>query len=89
MNVINPQNGYGGRAGFEYYRAVFEDAKQNKEYAKEKLDMLILTIGGEESAGNATFTSFQKVANNITGITLPNIGHFVPEERPNFDKTNT
>ena len=23
------------RAGFEYYRAVFEDAKQNKEYGKE------------------------------------------------------
>jgi pimeloyl-ACP methyl ester carboxylesterase len=72
------------RAGFEYYRAVFADAKQNKEYAKEKLDMSILTIGREESAGNATFTAFQKVANNITGITLPNTGHFIPEERPNF-----
>ena len=23
------------RAGFEYYRAVFEDAKQNKEYGKK------------------------------------------------------
>ena len=32
------------RAGFEYYRAIFEDAEQNKEYAKEKLDMPILTI---------------------------------------------
>jgi pimeloyl-ACP methyl ester carboxylesterase len=74
----------GLRAGFEYYRAIFEDAKQNKEYAKEKLDMPILTIGGEESAGNATFTAFQKVANNITGIKLPNTGHFIPEERPNF-----
>jgi hypothetical protein len=29
------------RAGFEYYRASFEDAKQNKEYAKQKLDMPI------------------------------------------------
>lgn len=36
------------RAGFEYYRAVFEDAEQNKEYAKQKLlDIPILTIGGE------------------------------------------
>ena len=67
MNVINPQNGYGGSAGSEYYRAVFEDAKQNKEYAEEKLDMPMLTIGGEESTGNATFTAFQKVANDITG----------------------
>ena len=73
------------RAGFEYYRAVFEDAKQNKEYAKEKLlDMPILTIGGEAGLGNLTITSFQKVANNVTGITLPNTGHFIPEERPNF-----
>ena len=72
------------RAGFEYYRAVFEDAQQNKEYAKEKLEMPILTIGGEASLGNLVTTSFQKVANNVTGITLPNTGHFIPEERPNF-----
>src|SRR5215213_11497061 len=64
------------RAGFEYYRAVFEDAEQNKEYAKEKLlDMPILTIGGEVGLGNLTTTSFQKVASNVTGITLPNTGH--------------
>ena len=72
------------RAGFEYYRAVFEDAEQNKEYAKEKLKIPILTIGGEAAIGNFTTTSFQRVANNVTGITLPNTGHFIPEERPNF-----
>jgi pimeloyl-ACP methyl ester carboxylesterase len=73
------------RAGFEYYRASFEDAEQNKEYAKEKLlDMPILTIGEEADFGNLTTTSFQKVANNVTGMTLPNTGHFIPEERPNF-----
>jgi pimeloyl-ACP methyl ester carboxylesterase len=73
------------RAGFEYYRAIFEDAEQNKEYAaKQKLDIPILTIGGEAAIGNFTTISFQKVANNVTGITLPNTGHFIPEERPNF-----
>ena len=72
------------RAGFEYYRAILEDAKQNKEYGKDKLDMPILTIGGEAGVGNLTTTSFQKVANNVTGMTLPNTGHFIPEERPNF-----
>ena len=46
--------------------------------------MPILTIGGEAGFGNLTTTSFQKVANNVTGITLPNTGHFIPEERPNF-----
>jgi pimeloyl-ACP methyl ester carboxylesterase len=72
------------RAGFEYYRSVFEDIKQNKEYGKQKLEIPILTIGGEAGLGNITTTSFQKVANNVTGITLPNTGHFIPEERPNF-----
>ena len=72
------------RAGFEYYRAIFEDAQNNKEYAKHKLDIPILTIGGEAGVGNLTTTSFQMVANNITGLTLPNTGHFIPEERPNF-----
>ena len=72
------------RAGFEYYRAIFEDAQQNKEYAKQKLGMPILTIGGEAALGNMTTASFQKVANNVTGITLPYTGHFIPEERPNF-----
>jgi pimeloyl-ACP methyl ester carboxylesterase len=82
---VNYYSAPGGmRAAFEYYRAVFEDAEQNKEYAKEKLEILILTIGGEAAIGNYTTTSFQKVANNVTGITLPNTGHFIPEERPNF-----
>jgi pimeloyl-ACP methyl ester carboxylesterase len=71
------------RAGFEYYRAVFEDAEQNREYAKEKLMIPILAIGGEVAIGNFTTTTFQMVANNVTGITLPNTGHFIPEERPN------
>ena len=72
------------RAGLEYYRAVFEDSEQNKEYANEKLEIPILTIGGEAGIGNFTAASFQKVANNVTGITLPNTGHFIPEERPYF-----
>jgi pimeloyl-ACP methyl ester carboxylesterase len=72
------------RAGFEYYRAVFEDAEQNKEYAKEKLKIPILAIGGETAMGNFTMASFQNVASNVTGITLPSTGHFIPEERPNI-----
>ena len=72
------------RAGFEYYRAIFEDAIQNKEYGKEKLTMPILTIGGEAAIGNFTTTTFQKAANNVTGIALPNTGDFIPEERSNF-----
>ena len=72
------------RAGFEYYRAIFDDAEQNKEYGKEKLNVPILAIGGDAGIGNHTAFAFQKVANNVTGITLSNTGHFIPEERPGF-----
>jgi hypothetical protein len=44
----------------------------------------ILTIGGEAGIGNFTTTSFQKIANHVTGLTLQNTGHFIPEERPNL-----
>ena len=32
----------GMRAGFEYYRALFDDIKQNKEYSMVKLQMPVL-----------------------------------------------
>ncbi len=38
------------RAGFEYYRTIFEDAEQNREYGK-KLDIQLLTIGGDAVIG--------------------------------------
>ena len=44
----------------------------------------ILTIGREAGIGNFTTTSFKLVANNVTGITFPNTGHFIPEERLNL-----
>ena len=35
------------RAGFEYYRAIFNDIDHNKENAKTKLKMPVLALGGE------------------------------------------
>ena len=63
---------------------IIDDAEQNKEYGKEKLQIPILTIGGKAAIGNFTTDTFQKVASNVTGITLSNTGHFIPEERPKF-----
>lgn len=39
------------RACFEYYRTIFEDAEQNREYGKEKLDIQLLTIDGDAVIG--------------------------------------
>ena len=79
----------GLRAGFEYYRAFPEDATQNQNYSKTKLTMPVLAIGGgyiPTFGGNITMPSIvygmQQLAQNVTGITVPNSGHFIPDEQP-------
>ena len=79
------------RAGLEYYRAVFEDAEQNKESAKNKISMPVLVLGGDiypalggDYPGNFALSSAQHLATNVTGITVPLSGHWIPEEQPKF-----
>ena len=79
------------RAGFEYYRAFPEDAEQNKESAKPKLTTPVFVLGGGiypalggELPGNFTLNSTQALAANVTGITVPLSGHWIPEEQPQF-----
>ena len=79
------------RAGFEYYRAVPEDTMQNLNYSKTKLTMPVLAMGAGYSpilGGNvsmpATIYGMQQVAENVTGVKVPNSGHWIPEEQPEF-----
>ena len=81
----------GLRAGFEYYRAFPQDAIQNQNYSKTKLTMPVLALGGAfipVLGGNITMPSIiygmKILAQNVTGITVPNSGHFIPEEQPQF-----
>ena len=81
----------GMRAGFEYYRAFPQDAIQNENYSKTKLPMPVLALGGAYIpvlGGNITMPSIiygmQQLAVNVTGIRVPNSGHFIPEEQPGF-----
>jgi pimeloyl-ACP methyl ester carboxylesterase len=81
----------GMRAGFEYYRAFPQDAIQNENYSKTKLPMPVLALGGAYIpvlGGNITMSSIiygmQQLAVNVTGIRVPNSGHFIPEEQPGF-----
>ena len=79
------------RAGFEYYRAVPEDTMQNLNYSKTKLTMPVLALGAGYSpilGGNvsmpAVIYGMQQVAENVTGVKVPNSGHWIPEEQPKF-----
>lgn len=70
------------RAGFEYYRAFDEDAKQNQEYAKTKLKMPVLAIGGANSLGDFLYQQLQEVAENVEGRIIEHCGHWLSTEQP-------
>ena len=76
------------RAGFEYYRAMPQDAIQNMNYSKTKLTIPVLTLGAgylpifEGKPNTAAEYGMKKLAENVTGIAVPNSGHFIQEEQP-------
>jgi pimeloyl-ACP methyl ester carboxylesterase len=81
----------GMRAGFEYYRAFPQDAIQNQNYSKTKLTMPVLAVGAgyiPALGGNVTTPTIvygmQTLAQNARGILVPNSGHWIPEEQPDF-----
>jgi pimeloyl-ACP methyl ester carboxylesterase len=79
----------GMRAGFEYYRALPQDAIQNMNYSKTKLTMPVLALGGGYSpalGGNLTMPiiaySMKIAAQNVRTVVVPNSGHWIAEEQP-------
>jgi pimeloyl-ACP methyl ester carboxylesterase len=79
------------RAGFEYYRAFPVDAEQNRESAKTKITMPVIVLGGDiypdlggDLPGNFALSSIQSLASNVSGVTVPLSGHWIPEEQPDF-----
>jgi hypothetical protein len=65
------------RAGFEYYRAIPQDAIQNENYSKTNLTMPVLALGAgyiPAFGGNPNTAAedvMKLLAQNVTGI----IGH--------------
>jgi pimeloyl-ACP methyl ester carboxylesterase len=74
----------GIRAGLGYYRAIPRNIADNNIFAETKLKMPILTYGAEFSLGDSMLQGVRKVAENVGGGTIPNCGHYVPEEAPDF-----
>jgi pimeloyl-ACP methyl ester carboxylesterase len=78
----------GMRAGFEYYRAIPQDAIQNMNYSKTKLTMPVLALGGGYLplfGGNITMPivyGMKILAQNVQGVIVPNSGHYIAEEQP-------
>jgi pimeloyl-ACP methyl ester carboxylesterase len=90
---VNHYSAPGGmRAGFEYYRAIPQNAIQNENYSKTNLTMPVLALAGgyvPAFGGNTSMPSLVEdgmkiLAQNVTGITVPNSGHWIAEEQPVF-----
>jgi pimeloyl-ACP methyl ester carboxylesterase len=39
---------------------------------------------GGDYPGNLAYSSLKSLASNVTGITVPLSGHWIPEEQPQF-----
>ncbi len=78
------------RAGFNFYRALPQDAKDNAELLATgfRLPMPVLAIGGGVSyphgrgRGVDVEASLRRVATDVRGVVVPDCGHFVPDEQP-------
>jgi pimeloyl-ACP methyl ester carboxylesterase len=71
------------RAGFEVYRAFEQDVRDNRELMKNRLTMPVLAVGGAHStSGPLIEEMMREVADDVTGVVIPESAHWIPEENP-------
>jgi pimeloyl-ACP methyl ester carboxylesterase len=73
------------RAGFAYYRALPQDAADNRaNIARLRLPMPVLAIGGASGRGRGREPeeSLKRVALHVQGDVVADCGHWIPEEQP-------
>lgn len=71
------------RAGFELYRAFPQDVRDNTELMRARLGMPVLAMGGAHStSGPLIEEMMREVADDVTGVIVPEAAHWLAEERP-------
>jgi pimeloyl-ACP methyl ester carboxylesterase len=70
------------RAGWAYFTAFPQTARDFAQLAQTKLTMPVLVIGGEKSLGVPLGEETKLVAVNVTVAVIKNAGHWVLEESP-------
>ncbi len=68
--------------GIEYFRAHTVDAEHNREQAKTRLPMPVLTVGGTASFGVHLEGEIRPLAANMRSVMLDECGHYLAEEQP-------
>ena len=70
-------------SAFNQFAAFQQDAIDNQAFvAKGKLTMPVLAIGADKSFGTAQANDLRFVATDVTGIVIPDSGHWLMEEQP-------
>jgi pimeloyl-ACP methyl ester carboxylesterase len=70
-------------SAFNQFAAFQQDANDNKVFlAKGKLTMPVLAIGADKSFGPQMASDLQFVATDVTGVVIPDSGHWLMEEQP-------
>jgi len=70
----------GMRAGFEYFKAFEQDAKDFAVFSATKLGMPFLVLTGEKASGTFLIQQAQIVATNVSGTVVKGAGHWLMEE---------
>jgi len=70
------------RAGWAYFVAFPQAAKDFAELSKTQLTMPVLAIGGEKANGELLGRQMKIVASDATTVVVKGSGHWVLEERP-------
>ena len=74
------------RAGWAYFIAFPQTAKDFAQLAKTKLTIPVLSLGGEKANGTALGAQVKLVATDATVVVLKNTGHWMMEE--NYKETS-
>jgi len=74
----------GGLRALNYYRTHFIDAEHNRESAKQPLTIPVLALGGEGFLGPIVEQGMAALATNVEGQIIPECGHWVADEQPEY-----
>ena len=75
------------RAGFAQFAAVDTDVRDNAVFARTKLTMPVLAVGGERADrafGAAAAAAMRTLASHVDEVLIPGAGHWLIEENPDL-----
>ncbi|MFD6550859.1 alpha/beta fold hydrolase [Streptomyces sp. NPDC058398] len=69
-------------ASFKWFRTFPQDVEDNAVNRRTKLTMPVLAIGASGSLGEAVPDQVRRYAKRVTGVVVPDSGHWIYEEHP-------